>query len=411
MAINYPDFLNAKIQTPWYAHALEDALKGYKMAKEPAKMAEEAKQRELANKQTDITNKTKQQDLENAPAKNDLEKRYKEALINAANAKANRPPGSALKPSGNTGNIAWIHDQLKNPDLDPEFRKELETEKKNIQANPEVRRERTEQIIRGEQWNKQPAQFKAQQLAIARGMGLSSTEATKAFLEGKTPEDLAKERDIDLKTVDPLYPTSNENIKQGQIKESLLKELVSLEGDLAKVQAGRKFIGFSPSQIVNALKNDNPEEQGMILAANALQPELSALRGRIALPGSTLGIESLREIESRSLGRLKTFEPLVSDKARAAMNKYITSYIQRASGEYNKNMKAYSKEQGYNKQQLPTEQLSNALTNQQQASNSNAPIVAPEIPSWVQNANDFKKWKSSLNPEQIEALRRQHLGE
>ncbi len=96
MAItNWNNFIAAGTQTPWYATALEDALKGYKMAKEPAKMAEEAKQKEATLKQTDIANKTKQFELEKAPEKFSQESRYKEALMQQAKAaaeKSRRPP-------------------------------------------------------------------------------------------------------------------------------------------------------------------------------------------------------------------------------------------------------------------------------------------------------------------------------
>lgn len=103
MGINYPDFLNApSAESPW-KNMLENVLKGYKMGKEPAKMAEEQKQRELANqlKQLDVEHKPKQYDLDDKgkslanamhekaleyyDEKYDQDKRYKEAQINNLN--------------------------------------------------------------------------------------------------------------------------------------------------------------------------------------------------------------------------------------------------------------------------------------------------------------------------------------
>ncbi len=82
MAINnWNNFIAAGTQEPWYATALEDALKGYKMGKEPAKMAEEQKQREA-------TTKLKTLEAEHKPKEFELSDEQKR-LANALSAKAN----------------------------------------------------------------------------------------------------------------------------------------------------------------------------------------------------------------------------------------------------------------------------------------------------------------------------------
>jgi hypothetical protein len=82
MAINnWNNFIAAGTQTPWYANAFEDALKGYKIAKEPEKMQQETNARDLANK-------LKQLDVEHKPKEYELDDRGK-SLANSLKAKAN----------------------------------------------------------------------------------------------------------------------------------------------------------------------------------------------------------------------------------------------------------------------------------------------------------------------------------
>ena len=115
--INYPNFLNAPLQESPAANLFENLLKGYKMGREPARMAAEEKDKALATqlKQMEAEHKPKEYELsdeaktlanslqskanEHYEAKNDLERRYKEALIK----KALRAPaaGAAGGPKAN----------------------------------------------------------------------------------------------------------------------------------------------------------------------------------------------------------------------------------------------------------------------------------------------------------------------
>jgi hypothetical protein len=108
MAItNWNNFIAAGVQQPWYATALEDALKGYKMQREPTKIAAEEKKNQLANEMKKI-------ELDAKPGQLDVEKRYKEALTSAANAQAE----NYKKPAGLKGALATAF-QLRN-NLDPQ---------------------------------------------------------------------------------------------------------------------------------------------------------------------------------------------------------------------------------------------------------------------------------------------------
>lgn len=80
MAVNFPNFLNApSAESPW-KNALESVLKGYQMQREPAKMEEEQKQRELANKLRGL-------ELEHKPKQYALDDQGK-SLANALHSKA-----------------------------------------------------------------------------------------------------------------------------------------------------------------------------------------------------------------------------------------------------------------------------------------------------------------------------------
>ena len=356
MAItNWNNFIAAGVQQPWYATALEDALKGYKMQREPRKIADEEKKNQLANEM-------KKLELDAKPGQLDVEKRYKEALISKANALA-KGGGTVGKPSGDFNNFMIAH-----PDATPEDKQKWfdEHDALNKDTKQSVA-DRRKQIMTAEAYNRMPAPVKAQQQALAAGLGLDPVEAAKNFEAGKTVSDLAKERGVDPKSIVPVYPMNTENIKQLQIRSSLVSELGQLDKDLTDIQGkySRKFLGYSPKEIWGALKDDNPDEAGMILAARNVQPDLALVRAKIGINGA-IGIEALKEMQSKALGNMKIFEPLVSPKARAAMDKYTNEIINRAFAAYSSKMQSYSQIQGAPGQQAPpNDMMSNALSNNQ----------------------------------------------
>ena len=377
MAIQgFTDYSKVPLQDSPAATLFEDVLKGYKMQQEPGKMALEKKKSELANQ-------LKQVEIEQKPAQMDLERRYKEALIKAAEAKANNAGKStSSKFNGAVANEESIWN-LEHPGgaATPEEHKEHVTKLKNAlkvsQDAITTSAERRRQIMKAEAYNKTPTTYKSQQMALGAGLGLDAGETAKRLEAGDTISDIAKEKGIDPKTIVPVHPMANENIKQGQIKSSLISELVNMEGNLNSIQGkySRKFLGYSPKQIVQALKNENPDEQGMILAARNLAPEVSAIRAKIATNGM-VGIEAIRELTDKSLSNIKVFEPLVSQEAREAMEKYTNKLILDAANAYKQKMESYSQIQPEPGQQsapsVPNQMMSNALNNNQpnQANNN-----------------------------------------
>jgi hypothetical protein len=435
MAIQFTDFSKAKLLDAPGKNIFEDVLKGYAISQEPAKMKEEQSARQLANKlrelevehkpteyalndqHVSLANSIQSKALEHYDEKLQLEKDFKNAQI----AKALRPANAGtLKPNAAVANEEYIWN-LEHPggDTTPEEKTEhvvkLKEALKKGQDSVEANTKRKEQIIRGAYFTTQPAKWKDQQFALAAGMGIPSSEASKAFIdEGKTVSQLAKEKGIDPTKIVPVYPMANENIKQYQIRSSLVSELLNFEKNLADIQGkySRKFLGYSPKQIWGALKDKDPEEAGMILAARNLAPEISALRAKIAINGA-IGIEALKELTSKSLGNLKIFEPLVSEKARNAMSRYTDKLIMDANQAYGSKMQSYSQLQPA--MALPNaaqETPSNVQGQNSVFSNQSSSVspTAPPIPSSVTNDQQFRDWMKTLTPEQRAAVKAQHTG-
>ena len=109
MAVNFPDFTRAPIIDSPFKGLFENVLKGYQIASEPGKMADEQKKRELANKlqslevehkpkeyelgdkQKSLANALQSKALEHYDEKYNLEKEFKQSQIDK-----NRQP-AALK--------------------------------------------------------------------------------------------------------------------------------------------------------------------------------------------------------------------------------------------------------------------------------------------------------------------------
>lgn len=130
MAVNFPDFTRAPIIDAPYKGLLENVLKGYQIAAEPEKMAEEQEKRQLANKlqklevehkpkeyqltdaQKSLANALQSKALEHYDEKYNLEKEYKQSQID----KNKRPGGtSTLKPNAAVANAEYIWN-LQHPD-------------------------------------------------------------------------------------------------------------------------------------------------------------------------------------------------------------------------------------------------------------------------------------------------------
>jgi hypothetical protein len=122
MAINFTDFSKAPLTDAPGQDLFESVLKGYKMAKEPAKMEREAKEKELANS-------IKAKALSHADEEWELNKAYKQALTN----KANRPASAvakSLNPNGAVANAEYIWNKSHPKDIPLTPEQEIEHNKR-----------------------------------------------------------------------------------------------------------------------------------------------------------------------------------------------------------------------------------------------------------------------------------------
>ncbi len=323
MAIQFTDFSKAPLNTQEspLSSVFENVLKGYKMQQEPAKMAAEQKQKNLANS-------LKAKALEHYDETYSLDKQLKQARINKLNSKS---PTGMIKPNGKTANIAWVEEKLKDPNISPEYADKLRQSLTDAAEHEESITANNKDRVAGNAFDKQPINDKKESVAKMRGMGVDTVEAVRYLRKpDSSPEAYAKEHNIDINQVEKKYAPTEQNIKMAQQAVAYMDELDELEkhisAGLGKYQ--NKMKGYSFQQIADAAKNEDPETQGMVLAARALFPELSAIRGKLG--GANIGIEFLKEMEAKSLGNLNIFESLVSPEAYAASQKYMNAWLKEA---------------------------------------------------------------------------------
>ncbi len=190
---------------------------------------------------------------------------------------------------------------------------------------------RSKDVVAGNSFDKLPTNDKKQSVALMKGMGVDPVEAV-AYLrqKGKSPSTYAQENEIDITKVEPDYAAGEQNIKMAQQANAYMEEIDTLDKHinegLGKYQ--NKIMGYSLEQIADAAEGSNPDQQARALAARALLPELNSLRLKIA--GGNIGIEALRELEHKSLGKLNVLESLVDSETYTKAQQYMTDWIKEA---------------------------------------------------------------------------------
>jgi hypothetical protein len=354
MAINFTDFSSKPLLDSPAKTIFEDVLKGYKMSKEPAKMAEEQKQRELttklkglevehkpkeyelSDKEKGLANALKSKALEHYDEKFKLDRDLKTAQIQKA---LQKNVGGNVKANGELANYMVSH-----PNATPDdIRKAYEEIHGSKLAHEQAVTNRSLDMTAGGGFDKLPANEKKRAVGLTTAMGLDPVEGTQQLRSGKSLQDIAKEKGVKLEDFTPVYPLGEENIKQLQRRTGYVSEIKNLEKNIAGATGKyqNKIFGYSFDQAADALSGENPDEQGKVLAARALQPELSALRLKVA--GGNIGIEAIRELADKSMGNLKVFESLVDTEAYNAMQKYMTKWLEEAANEFQKNQEDYGR--------------------------------------------------------------------
>lgn len=185
-------------------------------------------------------------------------------------------------------------------------------------------------------WQQLPVDSKSQLLARAQGLGYSPLEASKQFSQGNSIEQLAQAKGFNPNNPDswpdPQYAPTSSTRSTSQQREQAGAELDVLQDSITKSLApySRKINGYSPQQVFEAIKGENPEGQSNFLSAYMLGPELASIRMRSL--GGRVGIGAIREMQDKSLTDLKVFEPFISQEVyEKTMNK-VKDKINQALG-------------------------------------------------------------------------------
>jgi ribosomal protein L23 len=342
MAIQFTDFSKAQLLDSPAKTIFEDVLKGYKMSQEPGKMKQEASARELANQlkglevehkpkeyalndqQKGLANALQSKALEHYEEKFKLDKDYKTAQIQRV---LQQKVGGTPKANGELANYIVSHPNA----TQDEIRQAYEEIHGKKMEHEDTIINRSKDVVAGNSFDKLPTNDKKQSVALMKGMGVDPLEAVSYLRQqGNSPSTYAQEKGIDVTKVEPDYAAGEQNIKMAQQANAYMEEIDTLDkhinDGLGKYQ--NKIMGYSLDQIADAAEGSNPDQQARALAARALLPELNSLRLKIA--GGNIGIEALRELEHKSLGKLNVLESLVDSETYTKAQKYMTDWIKEA---------------------------------------------------------------------------------
>ena len=340
MALQIIDYSRAPLLDSPAKNIFENVLKGYQMSQEPAKMKQEASAREMANalRKLEVEHKPKQYELSDqgaalanalkSKALSHIDKQYSlsDALQEARIQKAKSAPAAAVKVNGMVANFMATHPNATQEDITQFADKVAESQL----AHAEAITNRSKDMTFGSSFDKLPINDKKQTVALFKGMGVDPVQAVSLARNGTTPSEYAQQNNIDITQVEPDYAAGEQNIKMAQQANAYMDEIDKLDkhinDGLGKYQ--NKILGYSLEQIADAAEGSNPDQQAKALAARALLPELNSLRLKIA--GGNVGIEALRELEHKSLGKLNVFEGLIDSNTYTKAQKYMDKWIKEA---------------------------------------------------------------------------------
>jgi hypothetical protein len=149
-----------------------------------------------------------------------------------------------------------------------------------------------------------------------------------------------------------IYAPTNTDITRAHFRQQAVAELNTIEPIVAAGLApySRRFDGYSPLQIADALSGENPERQIEFLMAKGVQPEIAGLR--VKSMGGQVGIEAIREAQDAAVGRIKIYQagvsPEIFRKAQERIRQVINMGVERANSVGFNPEKAQNKDVGRN---------------------------------------------------------------
>lgn len=399
MAIQFTDFSKARLLDSPAATMLEDVLKGYKMGQEPAKMAEEQKQRQLGNqlKQLEVEHKPteyklsdqekglanalKSKALEHYEEKFALDRDFKKAQIQKA---LHAGATAGLKPNGVVANAKYIYD-LKQAGADPELIKSLDNAFKVGLEHTQKGTERTQ--VLNETQNKRGLTNIAKKYDelydIQNGKfpgtdrQLSPEEQTN--MQSSLMLGLVKET-TDPKTREKLINANNMNITLDSVDSAALTDYSGLEGQVDKLgDSLLESVGEGSPRYQKYIENVNK--------ANFAAKQMRQYLGDSIQPSAQAKLDKLTKPEAWNVS------PATAKKNFDFMRELYKQESQTL-------VRAVSD---------PSLYKSIGVSNNP-AKNSAFTVPAPKIPATVRSKADFQAWLKTLTPAQRDALKAKHVG-
>lgn len=210
-----------------------------------------------------------------------------------------------------------------------------------------------EEINKRRDFSLLPVDNKVQVLSEYAGLGINEKDAVTLFNAGRTPQIVAQERKNLIPNEDigdrlpqmrkeagaPQAPANTSINKKYPATSATRTAIQSAEGGLAEEEYAapifreamgpyaRKFAGYSPRQMVDALSSDPQkiDKVAKFYAARALQQEMASFRARMS-DGSSAG-EALQHIQADALNKIKILESQVSPEAYIKAHEYMSKWI------------------------------------------------------------------------------------
>ena len=323
---------------------LENALNRYKVQQEPQKFQEESLGRQLENSFNKYKVQQEPQKFRSEMSTASMARALEQAHINQINEETKLPFGGKL-PAGDVGQALYTNMiKSKYGENSQEYRMAKESYEANLEHN-RATSDRQRQLISSGMFRSLPSSEKERVVSYAVGMGYTPDSAAKELSTGKTLQDLADQKGINLSDVNPNYALTTPVITAMTNRTAFVKEIQNLESKIIEPLSKTfpRYAQYSIPQIVSAISNKNPDEQGKILAARAMQPELAAFRIKAAAPNAQVGIQAIDELQDKALGNLKIIEATVSPETYRAMQGYISQWTGDAVNVFNESLHEQSK--------------------------------------------------------------------
>lgn len=183
-----------------------------------------------------------------------------------------------------------------------------------------------------------PMDVKRSLIAKGVGLGYDQAEAGKMLNEGYTLAEMAEMRGIPVDAMNsseyaPVYNPTQPSVTAVQKRVAAEQEIAYLAPKVAEwitpYADPVKIMGYSPTQIADAVQGKNIEQQAKFFAGTAIFPELTYMRIRLAAGES--GISALQHMEDALAGKVKQFEPFMSRETYQLMHKHLNEALAEAS--------------------------------------------------------------------------------